>query len=95
MLADTQAMPAGRQDDSLLAVWVPAAASQASDLDSRLNAWIRGDLAPNRAPVQASIKTIRIVCTDTRAIVYAAPEQLSEAMDALARFTLAARGFRA
>jgi hypothetical protein len=90
--ADVQAMPAGRQDDSLLAVWVPAAAAgQASDLDSRLNAWIRGDLAPNRAPVQASIKTIRIVCTDTRAIVYAAPEQLSEAMDALARFTLAAR----
>jgi hypothetical protein len=90
--ADVQAMSAGRQDDSLLAVWVPAAAAgQASDLDSRLNAWIRGDLAPNRAPVQASIKTIRIVCTDTRAIVYAAPEQLSEAMDALARFTLAAR----
>jgi hypothetical protein len=89
---DVQAMSAGRQDDSLLAVWVPAAAAgQASDLDSRLNAWIRGDLAPNRAPVQASIKTIRIVCTDTRAIVYAAPEQLSEAMDALARFTLAAR----
>jgi acyl carrier protein phosphodiesterase len=95
VLADVPAhiptMSAGRQDDSLLVVWVPAAAGQTSDLDSRLNAWLRGDLAPSRAPVQASIKTIRIVCTDTRAVVYAAPEQLSEAMDALARFTLAAR----
>jgi hypothetical protein len=43
------------------------------------------------APVQASIKTIRVICTDTRSVVYAVPEQLSEAMDALARFTLAAR----
>jgi hypothetical protein len=89
--ADAHVRSAGRQDDSLLVVWVPAAAGQTSDLDSRLAAWIRGDLAPNRAPVQASIKTIRVVCTDTRSIVYAAPEQLSEAMDALVRFTLAAR----
>jgi hypothetical protein len=91
VLADRLAVPAGRQDDSLLVVWVPAASGQTSDLDSRLAAWIRGDLAPSRAPVQASIKTIRVVCTDTRSVVYAAPEQLSEAMDALVRFTLAAR----
>jgi hypothetical protein len=90
-LTDALAMPESPQDGSLLVVWVPAAAGHAIDLESRLQAWIRGDLAPNRSPVQASIKTIRVICTDTRCVVYAVPEQLSEAMDALARFTLAAR----
>jgi hypothetical protein len=41
--------------------------------------------------VQASIKTVRVVCSETRSIIYAVPEHLSEAMDAVARFTLAAR----
>jgi hypothetical protein len=90
-LTDTLAMSTSPQDGSLLVVWVPAAAAHAIDLESRLQAWIRGDLAPSRVPVQASIKTIRVICTDTRSVVYAVPEQLSEAMDALARFTLAAR----
>jgi hypothetical protein len=62
-----------------------------ADLDGALQAWIRRDLPPNRSPVQASIKTVRVVCADTRAIIFAVPEHLSEAMDAVARFALAAR----
>jgi hypothetical protein len=90
-LTDALAMSAGPQDGSLLVVWVPSSAGNGVDLDSRLHAWIRRDLAPNQSPVHASIKTIRATCSDTRAVVYAAPEHLSDTMDAVARFTLAAR----
>jgi hypothetical protein len=90
-LANAMAAPAGPREDSLLVVWVPSAVGVPVDLDSSLQAWIRRDLAPNRAPVQASIKTVRVLCTETRSIIYAVPEHLSEAMDAVARFTLAAR----
>ena len=90
-LANALALSDGPEDGSLLVVWVPAAAGNAADLDSRLHAWIRRDLAANQSPVQASIKTVRVVCTDTRAVIYAAPEHLSDAMDAVARFTLAGR----
>ncbi len=89
--AEAMAMPAGPREDSLLVIWVPSAVGLPVDLDSSLQTWIRSGLAPNRAPVQASIKTVRVVCTETRSIIYAVPEHLSEAMDAVARFTLAAR----
>ena len=78
-------------DGSLLVVWVPSSAGTAGDLDSRLHAWIRRDLAANQSPVHASIKTVRVTCTATRAVIYAAPEHLSDTMDAVARFALATR----
>jgi hypothetical protein len=90
-LAEAMAMPAGPREDSLLVIWVPSAVGVPVDLDSSLQSWMRRDLPPNRAPVQASIKTVRVVCSETRSIIYAVPEHLSEAMDAVARFTLAAR----
>jgi hypothetical protein len=90
-LTDTLAVSASPEDGSLLVVWVPSAAGNAVDLDSRLHAWIRRDLAPNQSPVHASIKTVRVTCSDTRAVIYAAPEHLSDTMDAVARFTLATR----
>jgi hypothetical protein len=90
-LTDALAMAAGPEDGSLLVVWVPSATGNVVDLDTRLHAWIRRDLAPNQSPVHASIKTVRVTCSDTRAVIYAAPEHLSDTMDAVARFTLAAR----
>jgi hypothetical protein len=90
-LPDALAASARPGDGSLLVVWVPSAAGNAVDLDSRLHAWIRRDLAPGQSPVHASIKTVRVTCTDTRAVIYAASEHLSDTMDAVARFTLATR----
>jgi hypothetical protein len=90
-LTDALAMAAGPGDGSLLVIWVPSATGSAVDLESRLHAWIRRDLAPNQSPVHASIKTVRVNCTETRSVVYAPSELLSDTMDAVARFALAAR----
>jgi hypothetical protein len=91
VLADGPGRLARALDDSLLVVWVPSGAGNTVDLDSRLHAWIRRDLPANQSPVHASIKTVRVTVTDTRAVIYAAPEHLSDTMDAVARFVLAAR----
>jgi hypothetical protein len=90
-LSDALGLSAARSDDSLMVVWVPSAAGNPVDLDTRLHAWIRRDLAANQSPVHASIKTVRVNATETRAVIYAAPEHLSDAMDAVARFALATR----
>jgi hypothetical protein len=90
-LNDAIAVSASPQDGSLLVIWVPSTTGNAVDLDSRLHAWVRRDLAPNQAPVHATIKTVRVACSDTRSVIYAASEHLSDTMDAVARFTLAAR----
>ena len=90
-LTEALSMAAGPTDGSLLVVWVPASAGNSIDLDGKLHAWIRRDLAPNQSPVHASIKTVRVTCSDTSSVIYAAPEHLSDTMDAVARFTLAAR----
>jgi hypothetical protein len=90
-LTGALAMSAGPEEEALLVVWVPSSAGNIVELDRKLNTWVRRDLAPNQSPVHASIKTVRITCSQTRAIIYAASEHLSDAMDAVARFTLAAR----
>ena len=90
-LKEALSMTAGPADGSLVVIWVPSSAGGSVDLDSKLHAWIRRDLAPNQSPVHASIKTVRVTCSDTSAVIYAAPEHLSDTMDAVARFTLAAR----
>jgi hypothetical protein len=88
-LDEALAMPA-TPEDQLLVVWVPPGAGS-SELDAELQVFLTRDLAQNRTPFHASIKTIRVTCTETRAVIHASPEQLADGMDAVARFALAAR----
>jgi hypothetical protein len=74
-LTEALSLAAGPAGGSLLVIWAPSSAGGSVDLDSNLHAWIRRDLAANQSPVHASIN----------------PEHLSDTMDAVARFTLAAR----
>jgi hypothetical protein len=90
-LAEALAMAANPEPDSLLVIWVPPGAGNPAELDGELQGFLARDLPPKRSPVHASIKTIRATCTETRAIIYASPEHLADGMDAVARFTLAAR----
>ena len=88
-LDEALAMPA-TPEDQLLVIWVPPGAGN-SELDAELQAFLARGIAQNRAPFHASIKTIRVTCFETRAVIHASPEQIAEGMDAVARFALAAR----
>ncbi|MCG5236372.1 hypothetical protein [Xanthobacter oligotrophicus] len=86
--------PSSRFDDtngrSLSLLWMPPLAFGGDD-----NAWLE-DL-PLEGPkdggrvVRAGLRTARVVWTNTRAIIYAGPEQFADARDALIRFTLLER----
>jgi len=92
---DLCAALAAPADDGLLIVWVKSAPGGAVDLDAQLQAWIKAGLAPNQSPVHASIKTVRVSCSEARCLLYAAPEQLADAMDAVCRFVPVLRETRA
>jgi hypothetical protein len=93
--SDIRLPPATVNDDggrSLAVLWMPPGASP--DIETP---WIADIPAASTAAsrvVQAGLRTARVVWTDTRAIIYAAPEQLDEALDAVARFTVVERDTR-
>ncbi len=93
--ADIRTPPATVTDDggrSLAVLWMPPAPRPIS---RRRGSPISPPPAPRRTAwcVPAS-RTARVVWTDTRAIIYAAAEQLDEALDAVARFTVVERDTR-
>jgi hypothetical protein len=93
--ADIRTPPATVNDDggrSLAVLWMPPGASP--DVETSWIADIPAASTPASRVVRAGLRTARVVWTDTRAIIYAAPEQLDEALDAVARFTVVERDTR-
>lgn len=90
--ADIRKPPAVIEDDggrSLAVLWMPPGASP--DIETAWDADIPAVSSAKGRVVRAGLRTARVVWTDTRAIIYAAPEQLDEALDAVARFTVIER----
>lgn len=95
MPADIRTPPTTLDDDagrSLAVLWMPPGAS--SDIETSWLSGIPTSNGPSGRVVRAGLRTSRVVWTDTRAIVYAAPEQLDEALEAVARFTIVERDAR-
>ncbi|QJP13744.1 hypothetical protein G3545_08785 [Starkeya sp. ORNL1] len=93
--ADIRTPPATVTDDggrSLAVLWMPPGASP--DLETSWIADIPAASTASSRVVRAGLRTARVVWTDTRAIIYAAAEQLDEALDAVARFTVVERDTR-
>ena len=88
------AYPPSRADDaggrSLSLLWMPPQAPEDAD-----ETWLEGipfeGLKDNGRVVRAGLRTARVVWTNARAIVYAPPDQLGDACDALVRFTVLER----
>jgi hypothetical protein len=73
----------------LLLLCLPPGSGLSPDVESRLETWLReGNAVP---PVRAGLRTSRVVWSADRAVIYAGPEQMNEAMDAVLRFTVVAR----
>lgn len=73
----------------LLLLCLPPGSGLSPDVESRLEAWLQdGHDGP---PVRAGLRTSRVVWTGDRAVIYAGPEQMNDAIDAVLRFTVAAR----
>jgi hypothetical protein len=88
---DALAQPAP-EDGSFDILWIPPGANLPAHVEREAESWIEDAATPQRPyPVRAGIRTVRVFWRDTRALLYANPEQLDDAIDAIVRFTLAER----
>lgn len=89
---DTLAQRTPADDGSLDIVWMPPGANAPANVEHEVEAWAEDAATPmRRLPVRASIRTVRVFWHDGRALLYANPEQVTDALDAIVRFTLAER----
>lgn len=78
----------GRPAGALDIIWLPPSAGSTHDIEKRLET-----AGPNgRPPIRASLRSTRVVWTDSCAMIAAAADQLDDAIDAIVRFTPAERG---
>lgn len=77
-------------DKSILVICVPTGGAVPADLERNVELWI-SRCSYYRPAVCANIRTNRVVWADTRAIIYASPDQSRDTFDAVLRFTLTAR----
>jgi hypothetical protein len=76
---------------SLLLLCLPPAAKVGPDIETQVEAWLQACNQEQVPFVRAGLRTSRVVWTHRRAAIYAAREQLHDAIDAVLRFTIMAR----
>ena len=85
VLAELTALP----DNVFTIVWMPAGTKTSVSVERNAEAWVSGGQATgNKAPVRAGVRTVRVFWTLNRALIYANPENISSALDAVIRFTV-------
>jgi hypothetical protein len=81
----------GRPEGALDLVWLPPSSGPILDLEKRLETEATGPDGRRRPPIRASLRSVRVVWTDSCALIAAPADQLDESIDAVVRFTLAER----
>jgi hypothetical protein len=79
-------------DTSLTIIWIPPNGRDGIGIELDAELWLRGaHVSGNGGVVRAGVRTVRIFCTPSRALIYASREHLASALDAVVRFTVAQR----
>lgn len=78
-------------DESLLLIWLPRAASSPPDIARRIETWVQDGAKSEQPLVRASIRTVLVLWTDRRAVIYSTQDELDAAVNSVVRFTMAAR----
>jgi hypothetical protein len=94
-ISDALAGSTPEDDESLLLVWLPRTASSAPGIANRVETWVHDGQREKQPVVRASIRTVLVLWTDSRAVVYATLDEFEAAVDAVVRFTMAARQIEA
>jgi hypothetical protein len=81
----------GADGETIDLIWLPPSAGSGQEIEKRLEPDAKAADASRRPPIRASLRSTRVVWTDTRAVIATASDQLADATDAVIRFTLAER----
>jgi hypothetical protein len=82
-------LSAGNDDDSLFVVWLPRGAARLIELELRAGAWV--EATTEQPIIRASIRTVLVLWSQNRTVIHADVNDLQSSLDAVLRFTLAAR----
>jgi hypothetical protein len=74
---------------SFTIVWIPQGGKVSASIEQDAEAWLLGGQVGNRTAVRAGIRTVRVFWIPGRALIYASPANISSALDAVVRFTVA------
>lgn len=86
------AQGAPAEDGSLDLIWMPPGANYPLNVEREAESWLDdAATALRRYPVRAGIRTVRVFWHDSRVLLYANPEQVNDAIDAIIRFTATER----
>jgi hypothetical protein len=88
---DAMDAPAAEDENSFLLVWLPRSEAPVPGTVSRVEAWVQEGRHPETPFVRASIRTILVLWSGSRAVVYATLDEFEATVDAVVRFTMAAR----
>jgi len=76
-------------DSPLLLLCLPTAGGMIGDFERLIESWLAEDSGV--VPLRAGLRTSRVAWTNSRAVIYAGPQQMNEAANAVTRFVVAAR----
>jgi len=78
--------------DALTVIWMPPGANAPATIERDVDEWVRGAGAQTKeANVRAEVRTVRVVWSESRAVIYANQGDLRFAIDAILRFSVAQR----
>lgn len=90
-LGNRKARGADETQKPLLLLCLPPGSGVAGDIETRLEAWLHEGSDGLVHPVRAGLRTSRVIWSSDRVLIYAGQDQMSDAIDAVLRFTVAAR----
>jgi hypothetical protein len=90
-LADSAPEDDAENDESLLLIWLPRAASSPPGIANRVETWVQDGAKSEQPLVRASIRTVLVLWTERRAVIYSTQDELDAAINSVVRFTVAAR----
>ena len=75
-------------DADFILVWVERKAGEVTIQDRTIENWVVHSVASSQSIIRAGLRTISVIWTANRAILFAPEEHLADAQDAIMRFTL-------
>jgi hypothetical protein len=90
--SDALAQTAPPSAGALTVIWVPLAADMPATIERDVDEWMRGaGVLRKEVNARAEVRTVRVVSSESRAVIYANEGDLSFALDAILRFSVAQR----
>ena len=83
------AAPCTGNAESLAIVWMPPGVNTPSGIEQDAEAWVHNSAGTKKsASIRAGVRTVRVIWSHNRALIFTASEQLQSAIDAVVRFSV-------